>query len=508
MQSSDSNNANTTDEIQIPDADFPDSVTFINKSYKTFSLLDLQDALIAFTKSRTETKAKIDKIIPKNFVKFVSCKGLMERIKQDYKDKYLLEANSDKEMSLVVQKFDNLIKKHNIQLEENNKSDKKRSLVYPIREVKEILRSSMLNFECFISTLKDQEEAVKRYGDRFKNELMKEIKPEISTFLENLYDRIAINQNKFEETCRLVDMYMYVLNFGEVVNNQEKRTMLVNTMLVRFKEETFSSLKMSDEYYSFLFKSLLKILEQTDESQSIEAIHHVFSCFKNVLISTDPKYSKIVFRRIDDFRKSCKVNQYCIKELKNENSHLKIEVFKHFIQLATIPEAIEIFDQLIDVFKESEIKTVQQIISLKVEKHLNESTLKGFQYIEESYKVLKMVSRCLGHAESKNIKTLEKNTRDRKGQEIQEISKKFSKLFIKENEDVKILMEATKIVDKGGKDTFKILSDCKEKISTRPVVLYYLHVFLKIESPILSKTEKENVELLKHQFNHLIEECN
>jgi hypothetical protein len=503
-----SETSDTFNTLEKSNTRFLDPIDFINKTYKTFSLLDLQDALIAFSKSKGETKAKIDKIIPKNFAKFINCKGLMGRIKQDYKDRYLLETNFDKEISLIVQKFESLVSKHNIQLEDSNVVDSSRSLIFPIKEVKEVLRSNMLNLDIFISTLKSQEEAMEKYGQRFKNELLKEIKRELKEFLDCLYDRIVIKRNGFEEICRLVEMYLYVLNFGEEENTDVQKSKLINTMLVKFKEDTLNNFKMNDEYHSYLFRSLIKMLEQADEAQGIEAIHHVFSCFKRIMISTDPKYSKIVMRRIEDFRKSFKGASYSVKEIKNESSYLRTEVFKHFAQSASIPESVEIFDSFIGILKESEIKKAQEILSQKTIKHLLSSELKKFEYLEKTEKVLKIVKRWLGHEESKTVKTLEKTLRERDNQELESISRDFSKLFNKQNDDVKILMEASKIISRGKSNAFRIFLECKDKISSRPVVLSFLHKFLKTNCPALSNFEKEMADKLKSQFDGLADALN
>lgn len=495
-----SNTENLNEDLNT---NFPDPVDFINKSYKSFSLHDLQDALIAFSKSSAETKGKMDEIIPKNFAKFINCKEIMQKIKEDYTDRSLLSSDMDGNIALLIQKFDSLIIKHNIKLTDDTDQDTSRSSLLFVKELKEILRSNILNFDVFISILKYENESMKNYGIAENKDVLEAIKPELRDFLQTIYDRILNQRVSFDENCRLMDIYLYASNLEDSPGFEETKLTLVNTLLVHFKEDTFKRLKECEEYYSYVFRSLYKIVENADENQGSEAIRHIFVCFQKNLFSTDAKYARVVFRRIEDFIKSFKGRPFYIKEMKSECSYLRLNVFNHFLSSSDISETVKIFNIFLSIFKDQETRKAQELVAEKVQKYLISSKLHKFMYIDEHDKCIKAISPCLGYSECKIIKTLEKNLRNRKNEEIQAIAEEFSGLFNDVNDNVKILMEATRIVENGKENAFQIFFECKQKILKNPVISWYLHGFLKMEAPVLSKADQEQVSLLKLQFGHL-----
>ncbi|ELA42604.1 uncharacterized protein VICG_00356 [Vittaforma corneae ATCC 50505] len=490
------------------DYKFPDPEDFINSSYMDFSILELQDVLIAFSKSISETKARLNYLIPKNFAKFISCKGTMEQICDDYSKNNIASSNSSSSISFIVSKFESLLKKHNINLDEIDEE----SVTIEVSEdaammnLKEMLRSNILNFSIFMETLGKYRKLVEN------SKKLDAIKPEIIDFLTAVYEKIVGEETPFEEMCNLTDIYLTAASYQNDYTFDQKRLKIMNTILVNFKESTYSRMRVSDEYYKYLFKSIIKVLEYLKEEQVEEAIHHFFKMFYSLLCKTDPKYCRIVLRQIADFTKSINTTASSIREFRESLSDLKTDLFNFFVSTASVDECVEIFNVFLSIFNERETKKAQDILLKKTERHLISSERHGFEFLRDQAKDVKTISSCLGSRESRNMKQLKKRIGEKKDAEIQEIVKGFKLSFevlngVDDgviNMETKILMEAVKIIDRSKEYHTQILCECRDLIVKHGVILYFLRSYLKLETPVLSEEERNRVESLSFQFGFLV----
>lgn len=493
-----------TENIYKQNNVFPDPDEFINSSFKDYSLIELQDALIAFSKSISKTKAELIHFIPKNFTKFIRCKDLMEQLGNDYSKFDLSLKSSSNSISNIISNVENLLKIHNIIDLDQDTGSMEMCKDAELLDLKEILRSNISNFPIFIETLE-------KFRNTFNSsESLADIKPEIVDFLEMVYEKIIDERTTFEEACNLVDVYNKAFECQTNLTDVQKSSKILNTILVQYKDMTNSKMKVSDEYFNFLLKSVAKVTEYLKDEQLDDAIHHFFNILKNLLSQTDPKYCRIIFIRIEDFLKSIKTAANNLKEFRNGFSDLKVAMFVFFVQKADIKTCSEIFNIFLSVFNQNETKKAQEVLLNKVEKHLSSVNLKGFAYLKDHDKDIKIIAPCLGSRESKNVKELSTKLKDKRDIEINEILSNFKNLFeIKEEKDVlncevKILMEAVKIIDSSEKYHKDILRRCRDLISKRPVIFYYLRIYLNSESPVLNKEEDERVKELSYQFDFLL----
>jgi hypothetical protein len=499
--------SNTNKSRHPKEIEFQNPDDFINSTYKDCSLIELQDALVEFTKSISDTKSKLSDLVPKNFVKFISCKSTMEQICDDYSKNKLVSINSKNLISNITSRFENLLSKYEINFnkatEENLIDEMTENAV--LLNYKEILRSNIMNFHVFTDILAKFQEV---FG---KGKKMEEIRAEIIDFLSAMYEKIIDEDTSFDYACNLVDIYLSTLKLQNDFTYEEKRIKIINTILVNFKEFAHTKMKISDEYYSYLEKTLLKILNYLEDEQADDAIQYFFQIFYDILCKTNPKYCRIVFRNLEDFIKSAKLTARNLKDMRDYFSNLKIDLFNYFVSNADINECVQIFDIFLNSLDEKETKAAQSTLLRKTEKHLISSERRGVEYLKNQTEEIKLISPCLGSKESKNMKSLARGLKEKQNIEVQGVVNKFKSMFSaleksenKIDDEVMILMEAAKIVDGTRKYSREILSECRDVIINNKVILYYLRTYLMSEAPELNEDETKRVKELSFQFDFLL----
>ncbi|KAM0681778.1 hypothetical protein GINT2_000293 [Glugoides intestinalis] len=472
---------------------FPDPITFINTSYKEFSLADLQDALIAFSKSISETKKKLSHLGPKNFSKLIGCKGTMEGIYESYVANQLSAKSSDKLVEKMIEDFRKLLENYDIDLKEKKKQENVRD---DLLRLKESLKSSMLNFTKFIDTLEEVE---------WIPEMQESIVPIVKEFLVVVYEKIMETSTGFEEACKLVDFYMkasswYESTVADEMSVDKKKVAINNTLLVSFKEASSNRKRDDDDYYSYLFRTLAQILLYLEDEQGKEVIRHGFKCFFEVLSETNPRHSIVVFRRIEDFKRTLQTTGENRHEIKEQFSKLKTDLFEVFVEKSSLKESIAVFNMFLGVFSEAETRRSQAILLHKTKKQLLESKLHGFEYLQQEDEEIKKITPCLGTKDSRNVRELNRNLRERRKKELEGIINGFRLMLEEKTGDVEVLMQAARIVDEAAEQGSFILGECRDLIKKRRVVWYFLSESLKTEKPILGEDEWKVVEKLKFQF--------
>lgn len=477
-----------------------DPVEFINRTYENSSLYDLNDALVEFSKSISSSKQRHRFLIPKHFSRFIHCKSLLERIKGDFLGKNMQnQKHIDDYVAELQSKFEGLIRMSGVNL---NPVASSSAAMYKAKystlfNLKEVLRENILNFEKFTEALRRGREAFEEVKEsKFFQRVLDEIQPEIRDFLENIYEYIVDPKVSFEESCYLFDYYFEV-------SGGKSDSKIMNTMLVHFKETTYNKQERSEEYYTYLIRSLVKLLRYVSEDQAIDGIHHFFNCFRSVLESTDPQYCRMVIRRIGDFQKSLKAPPYCLKEFRDSFSDLKIGMFSMFAEKCSIREAPAIFDVFLSIMKDREVRTAQEILLKKAKSHLSKSTLSGIEYLNSESEEIRAIRPCLGSKDSKNIKALERSLREKRNEAITHVADEYGKLFAC-YDDTGVLMEALKIIEDIPEYCSYVFVECRDLILKRSVVAYYMHTYLGTDTPVLGEEEAETVKNMEFQFGHML----
>lgn len=491
--------------------EFPDSDEFINTTHRDSSLPELQNAVVVLAKSISETRAKLNQLIPKNFVKFIACKGAMESIGDEYARSGLVFKSSETTVSSIIAKFENLLKKHNVELDEGRKGNISTELSKDasLLTLKEVLRSNIPNFPMFTEMLGKNKKMLQ------DSTVLDEIKPEIVDFLNAVYEKIVGDGTGFEEACNLMDIYLQASIYQKDLPVDQKHNKITTTILVNFKESTFSRMKMTDGCYSYLFKSIIRVLRYLKDEQIEDAIHHLFHVLYLILSKSDPKYSRMVFRTIEDFIRSADISTATRNEFADEFSTLKTDLFAFFVKNISVAECINIFDIFLSVFNEKETKRAQSMLLKKAEKHLISSNKHCFEYLRDQSADLNALKCCLGSKESKNVKQLERRISDKTTVEINQIAKEFGLLFssLKDmgeddegvlDEEIKILVEMAKIIDKMPEYHTRIIYECRNLIVERKVIHYFLRNYLKDGAPALNSKERKRVDLLSFQFDFFL----
>lgn len=486
---------------------YPDPDNYISNTFARFSLHELQNELEKFSKTISVDKAKLDHLVPKKFSQFIQCKKVMERISSDYSSNNLVSQNSGATIKQIVSKFEQLISKYKIDLEQKDTGgeDVELSKGAMLLNYKEILRSNLLNFPVFLETF----EKCKKIFEEGNN--IDIIRPELIDFLAVIYDKISKDDTTFEEVCDLANLYIDVLLFQGDLTAEQKKLKIHNTILVNFKESTYSRAKPTEEYYKYLFMSLAKALQYLINDHAEDAIEHTFQMFYHTLSKTDPRYCRVVFKHINDFGKSSRLSASNLKVFKDLFSDMKIDLFSHFVSNSSLNEAVDIFDVFLSSFKERETGRAQDVLLKKVERHLINSERHGFEYLNDQVRDVEMISRCLGTKESKNMRQLNKRLKEKKDTEVTEIANVFQAAFHCPDEDgigdweVSVLMKAVRIIDSTPEYNKEILSKCKEQIMRHSVVAYFLQRYLNTtDIPVMNEEERRRIEGCKGQFDFLL----
>lgn len=475
-------------------------VEFINKTYEGFSLYDLNDALVTLSKSISSCRQRHRFLIPKHFSRFIHCKNLLERIKDDFFGKNMQDQKHlDSYIATLQSKFDGLVKASGIDMNPDTSNAVTRykerySVLFTLRET---LAENILNFEKFTDALRTGREAFEEVKDsKFFQGKFAEIQPVIRSFLENIYEYIVDPKVSFEESCYLFDYYFEV-------SGGKSDSKIMNTMLVHFKESTYNKQERSEEYYTYLIRSLVRLLRYVCDDQAIDGIHHFFNCIRSVLEDTDPQYSRTIIRRVGDFQKSLKAPPYCLKEFRDSFSDMKIGLFSMFVQRCSIREAPEIFDVFLSIMKDREVRASQEILLKKSQSCLAASKLTGVEYLNSESDEIRTIRPCLGSKDSKNIKALEKSLREKRNEALALVADDFRKLFDC-YDDTGVLMGALRIIEDIPDYCSRVFVECRDQILERPVVTYHMHTYLGIDTPVLGEDEKRTVKDMEFQFGHML----
>lgn len=416
----------------------------------------------------------------------------MEGIYTSYVANQLSAQNSNKLVEKLIEDFKRLLDNYEIDLKEKKKPE---NLQDEHVRLKEMLKSSILNFPKFIDTLEEV---------KWRPEMQESIVPVVKEFLVVVYEKIMEASTGFEEACKLVDFYIKASSWHESMmadlSVDKKKIAINNTLLVSFKESSSNRKRDDDDYYTYLFRTLAQILVYLEDEQGIEVIRHAFKCFFEVLSESSPRHSIVVFRRIEDFKRTLQTTGDKRHEIKEQFSKLKTDLFEVFIEKSSLEESVAVFDMFLGVFNEAETRRSQLILLHKTKKQLLESKLHGFEYLQQEDEEIKKITPCLGTKDSRNVRELNRNLRERRKDELQSIVKGFRLILEEQTGDVEVLMRAAKIVDESAGQGSFILGECRDLIRKRPVVWYFLSESLKTEKPLLGSEDWKVVEKLNFQF--------
>lgn len=479
-------------------------IDFINNKFKDASIYELNDELAKFN-NKIETNTNIlNSLIPQNFSNFFKCKSLLEKIKENFiiknlqKDKLL-----DDHLNYLKSKFQNIIDITKLNLNKNEDEEKLKfqKKYSKLINLKQNLRANVFDYEEFYNILKESKDLFKEVenSEIFKN-LMTEIEPEIKDCIDNIYCKIIDSDTVYEECCILSEYY-FLISDTKIGSNESNIT---NTLLVNFKQTTYFRKSQSDKFYVYLNSSLFKLIKYMNDDQLSDAIRHYFKCIEEVLSNSNCHYFKTLVLRIKDFQKSLKIFPNCLRIFKKDFSEFKIKNFENFIKKVEFKKIPEIFNIFLTILKLDEVHKIQEIIFKKTEDYLHNNKVSIMEYLNTEIEEINIIKPCLGSEDNYLCKKLENVVRDKRNKAILEVSDKF-KIIFDIYDDYGILMKCLKLTVDLPKYCSNVFVECKEEIYKRPIVLYFLHKFLGIKIPVLSKDEILKINEMKKQFDCLIE---
>ncbi|ORE00206.1 hypothetical protein A0H76_1991 [Hepatospora eriocheir] len=371
--------------------------------------------------------------------------------------------------------------------------------------------------------------AIKLYKDYEKsNVLTKKIEdaqPEIKKFLENIYSYILTNELNFHESCYYFDIYF------EVSGDKSDRKVM-NTLLVIFKESTYY-VDNSDieEYMKYLDDCLFRFVNYVDNDIKKEGITHYFSCVRSVIDNVTT--AKVLFKRSQRLRNSLKLESDVLVHYNSLLKNSKFGVFIDLIQrvddivskdcdfiyfepddIQTISHLNSKFDQVNEKFEafssiltSSENRVCQEKILEYIKDEINKIKFDDkFDYLNIK---IKGIRTCFGSRSSRLNKELDEYINSKKNKIIDdtviELNGKMSNFNETDDECVQLLMNITKLLDLSSFETMKtILFRCKDNIVKFPVLVYFLHQFIKSSKPSLDNQQDKIVNRIRKQFKFLI----
>lgn len=517
---------------------------YINKTYQESSLYDLSEALTILSKSISKTSYENKELISSHFSKFVECRSVLEDIFTDVKNKQLnknLTDEIEKVVKLLNRKYSAIadVTKSDIEQEAfNNRRIYYESEFVEIFTLKPNLTKNLNNFENFVNLYKRAQKIYKPYAkSEFLTKKMKDVEPEIRTFLENVYGYICSETLNFDESCYYFDLYF------EIAHDKTDRK-IMNTLLVTFKEctYTFDEIDDFDEYFNYLEASLIKFINYVDDDIKKNGIEHYFKCINHAVTNTGT--AKVSFRRskkISEFLNiSTTVRQHYMQKMSESKSDVFFKLLKNIEEdeedtkilakddqedyfespITSISEKInhdferstKIFNSFEEILLENEIFHIQDILIDHIKATIEEQKLSKYDFFKIQ---ITSVRKCLGSRKSMKNKQLDKYLKEKKEATVLELSKEFEEMvekgLVKENKKVnredktiQIFMHILHLLDKTSKESLKdILFEAKEAIVKSKVLFYFLHKFIKLREPEIEGKEATLAKKLQQQFNFL-----
>lgn len=153
--------------------------------------------------------------------------------------------------------------------------------------------------------------------------------------------------------------------------------------------------------------------------------------------------------------------------------------------------------------KDNQVSMAQEIILKKTQNFLSENKLKGSDYLKVELEEISRIKHCLGSADGKYNRALERSLATKRNTVLKDISKDFMSKF-SQYDDIGILMKALRITEDTPKYCSNIFIESRNEISKRPIVEYFLHIYLGKELPVLDKEEILKIKDMEYQFNDLL----
>lgn len=486
------------DETDISD----EVIKFINEKYKKSTIYDLNEEISRYNKQTKKESEILKSLIPNNFTNFIKCKSLLERIKADFSAKNLLKDNLIDDLYNIKSRFQNILEVSNLDLKSKENQEKLvfRKKYATLINLKQNLRTSIQDHQAFYNLLKNARSRMKEVENvPLFNNIMSEIEPEIKDCLDDIYNKITDSSTFYEECCTLCEYYFLISDTK--IGAEESN--IINTLLVNFKQSTYFRKIANEEYYIYLNSSLFRLIKYMNEDQLQDAIRHYFMCLNDIIECKCCGYFKTVILRIQDFQKSLKVFPTCLKYFRDSFSKFKIDAFRRFLDSVLIDAVPDIFNLFLSFLELKDVNKAQEIIFNKTLKFLLDSKLTGIEYLNSEINELKIVKPCFGSEKSSFMKKLESNVSDLRNKAVLSISQQFKDNFYK-YDDYGILMKCLRVTVEIPEYCSKVFVECKDEIYRRSIVLYYLHQYMGIKIPVLSKDEILKINDMNIQFECLI----
>lgn len=486
----------------MPHPEF-DPIEFINKTYGEANLYEINDALAVLAKSISKTHQANKELISSHFSKFVQCRSMLEDIWKDMRAKGLDSPNTsriERNISALSAKYREIT--HDIAADIVDQEYDSRRLFYrnelsEIFEMKEGLGRSVNSFERFVSIYKRAVRSSEKVrGSKFVQQKFEEVQPEIRAFLENVYRVISSEKISFEDACYHFDLYFSV-------SEDKSDRKIMSTLLVNFKETTTSKRENSSEYINYLLFSIRRLVKYVDDDIAVEGLKHFFECVRAVLGGTNALYARIVLKRIGEQNRGLEMSPACQREYSQLYSGAKLEIFEMLAEASEISGVARVYDEFVEVLSEKEKNSAQEHVLELAMKYVDGRHFENYEYLRSEVVEIKKLCACLGSRSSGLNRRLATFLKKHRGKVIESIAHTLSEA-IETGDEVFILMEAVRIIDRTPEFCRDILFEAKNDIITKPIVHFYLSSYIRLEAPTLGSSERDRADDLKHQFGFLI----
>jgi len=498
------------------------AVNVINKTYADSTEYDLNDSLVFLIGSINKTKARNKQLVKQHFGKFVECRAVLEDVWANIKQKgYDKEFTSElkNNIKVVRDKFNEIAS--NVLEDSKSEVNRYRKEYYASKysdlfNIKAILQKNLNNLERFVDVYENARGIYEQLkGSEYVRTIWGSIHDERCEFLENIYRRIQRPRCTFQEASYYFQLYFRICE-------TETEHKIMNTLLVNFKENSTNALEMFalDDVLCVdeITKQYLSLMNKVGEEIQIQGTNHYFYCMGCIMHEKQLLFTKICIKRLMDNIKIASLRPSAQSVYFSHLKRVKIGVIDDELERystsitdpASLEHALEdlkkAYTVLIDIASKEEQKYIREKTLKLLGSCYEKMELHEFSGIEHVIKSIHSMAPLIGKPGSKDMQSLNTMINGYINNHSNKVMKKIESMITKQESDILILMEITRVIEEIPLEYERIIKQIKPLVGSIPVVAYYLSKILKTEyQQTLSNDARERIDEIRYQFGFLLD---